>query len=103
MRTGTPTRDDVVRLEGGVFAMGSNAFYPEEGPVRHVRVDPFELDRYAVRNRDFAEFVAATRYLTVAERPLDADAFPGAELASLAPGSLVFVPTQRPVDLRDWR
>ncbi len=94
---------DMVRLDGGTFRMGSEAFYPEEGPVVEVTVKPFESDRYAVTNRQFAEFVDETGYVTVAERPLDPVEFPGADLASLEPGSLVFTPTEGPVDLRNWR
>ena len=57
-------------------------------------------------NREYAAFVAATGYLTVAERPLDPAAFPGAPAENLVPGSLVFVGTDGPVDLRRldrWR
>lgn len=95
--------NDMVSLAGGTFAMGSDAFYPEEGPVHETHVGPFWIDRYAVTNRQFAEFVAATGYVTTAERPLDPATFPGADLSSTAPGSLVFTPTAGPVDLRDWR
>ncbi len=95
--------NDMVRLDGGTFRMGSEAFYPEEGPVVEVTVKPFEIDRHAVTNRQFAEFVDETGYVTVAERPLDPAEFPGADLASLEPGSLVFTPTDGPVDLRNWR
>ncbi|MEU7862687.1 SUMF1/EgtB/PvdO family nonheme iron enzyme [Nonomuraea sp. NPDC049141] len=52
-------------------------------------------------------FVAATGYVTVAERPLDPADFPGAPPENLVPGSMVFVPTRGPVDLRHlslwWR
>lgn len=92
----------MVTLPGGAFRMGSD-FYPEEGPIHEEWVAPFELDRYAVTNARFAEFVASTGYITVAERELDPGMFPGATLDSLAPGSLVFAPTAGPVDLRDWR
>ena len=34
-------RPGMVHLPGGTFAMGSDRFYPEERPVRLVRVDPF--------------------------------------------------------------
>jgi sulfatase modifying factor 1 len=94
--------DGMVALPGGSFWMGSD-FYPEEGPVHQEWVNPFELDRYAVTNRRFAEFVAATGYLTIAERPLDPAMFPGAALQSVEPGSLVFTPTAGPVDLGNWR
>lgn len=94
---------DMVRLDGGEFRMGSEAFYPEEGPVRRVSVAPFEIDRYAVTNRDFRTFVDATGYVSTAEQPLDSASFPGAVLDSSEAGSLVFVPTPGPVNLADWR
>ncbi len=94
---------DFVELPGGTFRMGSDSFYAEEGPVHEAHVSPFAIARYAVTNAEFAAFVAATGYLTVAERALDPADFPGAQLDSLDPGSLVFTPTPGPVDLRDWR
>ena len=54
-------------------------------------------------NAQFAEFVADTGYVTVAERPLDPALYPGAPQDDLVPGALVFRPTPGPVDLRDWR
>lgn len=92
-----------VRLDGGAFRMGSEAFYPEEGPVHEARVAPFSIAVHAVTNAEFAAFADASGYVTVAERELDPADFPGAELATLEPGSLVFTPTEGPVDLRDWR
>jgi formylglycine-generating enzyme len=91
---------DAVALAGGEFAMGSDEHYPEESPVHQVRVDPFSIDRYEVTNARFAEFVDATGYVTVAERPLDPSDFPGAPPENLVAGSLVFTPTRGPVDLR---
>ena len=90
---------DVVALAGGEFAIGSGDHYPEEAPVHRVRVDAFAIDRYEVTNARFAEFVEATGYVTVAERPLDPAEFPGAPPENLVPGSLVFTPTPGPVDL----
>jgi formylglycine-generating enzyme len=87
-------------IPAATFAMGSNAHYPEEAPVRDVTVDGFWIDRYEVTNRDFAAFVADTGYMTVAERPLDPAQFPGAPAENLVPGSLVFTGTPGPVDLR---
>lgn len=95
--------DDMVALPGGSFLMGSDAFYPEEGPVHEEWTGAFELDRYAVTNARFGKFVAATGYATTAERPLDPAMFPGGDLESLEPGSLVFTPTPGPVNLDDWR
>jgi formylglycine-generating enzyme required for sulfatase activity len=96
----SPPSPDVVPLDGGDFGMGSDQHYREEAPVRRVRVDPFSIDRYEVTNARFAEFVDATDYVTVAERPLDPADFPGAPPENLVPGSLVFTPTPGRVDLR---
>ena len=57
---------DMVWIPGGVFQMGSDRHYPEEAPVSQVRVDGFFIDPYLVTNRQFAAFVAATGYRTVA-------------------------------------
>ena len=57
----------MVALPGGVFAMGSARFYPEEAPVRPVRVAPFSIDRRPVTNAEFARFAAATGHVTTAE------------------------------------
>jgi sulfatase modifying factor 1 len=84
----------------GTFTMGSDRHYAEEAPARRVRVDGFWIDRHPVTNARFHAFVAATGYVTVAERPLDPADFPGAPAENLVPGSLVFVPTPGPVDLR---
>lgn len=93
----------MVTLDGGTFLMGSEGFYPEEGPVHEVHVASFAMDQCAVTNEQFARFVAETGYRTVAEREPDPAQFPGADPAILVPGSLVFTPTSGPVDLRDWR
>jgi sulfatase modifying factor 1 len=93
------TRTAVV-VPGGEYTLGSAAHYPEEGPVRRVRVDEFRIDPYTVTNFDYAAFVADTGYVTVAERPLDPADYPGAPAQNLVPGSLVFTRTRGPVDLR---
>jgi len=98
---GRPPSPGMVFVPGGVLRMGSDAHYPEEAPAHRVAVDGFWIDACAVRNADFARFVRATGYRTVAERPLEAAAFPGAPPQNLVPGSLVFHPTRGPVDLRD--
>ncbi len=92
----------MTRIPAGTFLMGSDDFYPEEAPVRAVHVDEFSIDVYAVTNRDYAKFVDDTGYITVAERPLDPNDFPGAPKEALVPGALVFHMTSGPVDLRDW-
>jgi len=90
-------------IPGGAFAMGSDAFYPEERPVRRVEVEGFWIDRHPVTVAQFGRFVAETGYVTVAERPLDPADYPDADPADLVPGSLVFRKTRGPVDLGDVR
>lgn len=83
--------------------MGSEAFYPEERPVRPVTVDGFWMDAHPVTVAEFRRFTKATGHVTVAERELDPRDFPGAERGALVPGALVFTMTPGPVDLDDWR
>ncbi|WP_371744016.1 formylglycine-generating enzyme family protein [Mycobacterium sp. DL592] len=96
-------RTELVELPGGSFRMGSVSFYPEEAPIHTATVAPFAIERHPVTNAAFAEFVADTGYITVAERPLDPALYPGVAQADLLPGALVFRPTAGPVNLRDWR
>nr|WP_092496777.1 formylglycine-generating enzyme family protein [Faunimonas pinastri] len=92
----------MVWIEGGAFRMGSDEHYPEEGPAHQVRVDGFWMDRTPVTNRQFADFVAATGYRTIAERQPDPALYPGAKPELLKAGSIVFTSPSRPVDLRFW-
>lgn len=94
---------ELVELPGGSFRMGSTQFYPEEAPAHTVELPAFAIDRHPVTNAQYAEFVAATGYRTVAEQPLDPGLYPGAAPQDLVPGALVFRPTSGQVDLRDWR
>lgn len=91
----------MVWVTGRTFAMGSLDFYPEEGPVHQATVEGLWVDRAPVSNADFAAFVADTGYVTTAEQPLDPEVFP--DLDDYSAGSMVFRPTDGPVDLRDWR
>ena len=90
----------MIRVPGGEFTMGSGAHYTEEAPAHRVGVDEFSIDQHQTTNAQFAAFVGATGYVTVAERPLDPADFPGAPPENLVPGSLVFTMTPGPVDLR---
>jgi len=92
----------MIWIPGGTFRMGSENFYPEERPIHTVRVDGFWMDRYTVTNEQFALFVAATRYLTLAERPLNPADFPGAPPENLVPGSMLFHKTAGAVDLKNY-
>ena len=91
--------DGMIYLPGGVFAMGSEAFYPEEAPVRQVRVDPFWIDQVPVTNAEFARFIAATGHVTFAEIAPDPREYPGMLPELSHAGSLVFEPPLAPVDL----
>lgn len=92
-------RDTLRYIEGGTFRMGSDRFYPEERPLRTVSVDSFYMDSTPVTNAEFSRFVAETGYLTVAEIAPDPADYPGMPEEMMRPGSLVFRPTDGPVDL----
>ena len=81
----------MVYIKGGTFAMGSDDFQDTK-PIHEVTVDGFWMDEHEVTNAQFARFVAATGYQTVAERPLDPKDFPNVPLDVLQPGSAVFTP-----------
>ena len=88
-------------IEGGTFTMGSETFYPEEAPLRRVKVDAFWIDEAPVTNAQFAAFVSATGYVTVAEVPPDPKNYPGLLPEMARAGSLVFNKTAGPVDMSD--
>jgi len=94
---------ELVDIPAGTLRMGSAEFSAEEGPVHERPVGAFAMERHPVTNAQFAEFVADTGWVTIAERPLDLDDYPGVAPEDLVPGALVFTPTTGPVDLRDWR
>jgi formylglycine-generating enzyme len=96
-------REGMVWVPGGDFQMGSEDFYPEEGPVRSVNVQGFWIDRGPVTVAQFRRFVKATGHVTVAERPLDPGAYADADPEMHVPGSLVFRRSRGPVDLRNLR
>lgn len=88
-------------IPGGTFRMGDDRGYPEEAPAHAVAVSGFWMAAHTVTNDQFADFVRATGYRTVAERPLDPALYPGAQPELLKPGSAVFfMPTGR-ADIRD--
>jgi formylglycine-generating enzyme required for sulfatase activity len=103
----TPPRANMIWIPSGSFLMGAATHYPEEAPVRRVTVEGFWIDAYPVTNRAFKRFVDATGWVTSAEMAPDAADYPGALPEQLKPASLVFTPTQGPVDLRNvahwWR
>ncbi len=88
---GDPLTAGMVWVPRGTFSMGSDHFYREERPLRQVTVGGFWADRTEVTNAQFAAFVAATGYQTVAERRLDPARHPGAAAETLGPGAMIFV------------
>jgi formylglycine-generating enzyme len=68
-------------------------------PIHCVYVDGFYMDKTDVTNEQFAKFVTATGYQTVAERTPRSEDFPGAPPANLVAGSVVFSPPDHPVPL----
>lgn len=107
-----PAPEGMVWIPGGEFSMGAqdpphrrDAIGMQQAadarPVHRVAVDGFWMDATEVTNEQFARFVAATGYVTVAERTPRAEDFPGAPPDSLVPGSVVFTPPARAVSLTD--
>jgi len=87
-------------IPGGEFWMGSQ----EDGmtdtkPWHRVYVDGYWMDQTAVTNEEFARFVKATGYVTVAERKPRAEDYPQAPPEKLVAGSVVFSPPNHPVEL----
>jgi sulfatase modifying factor 1 len=80
-----------VHLNGGTFTLGAQPEHGEEGPARLVTVGPFSIDRTEVTNAQFAAFVKASGYVTLAERQPDPALYPGVPADRLKPSSLVFV------------
>lgn len=81
---------DMVRIPAGTFTLGDKNGHADEQPARRIRISSFLMDRHEVTNDQFAAFVKATRYVTVAERPLDPRQFPGVPKSKLKPGGVTF-------------
>ena len=79
----------MVWIPGGVFIMG-NARGPHADEIteHEVALDGFWMDATEVTNRQFSEFVAATKYVTVAEQQPDLKDIPGVDLARIDPADL---------------
>lgn len=98
----------MVWIPGGTFWRGANDQSMVDAlPQHEVRVDGFWMDVTEVTNAQFAAFVEASGYVTVAERPLDAQDYPGVPVENLVAGSVVFNAPSHPVSLHDhsqwWR
>ena len=87
-------------VPGGEFYMGDENF-DDAAYVHLVYVDGFWMDKHEVTNEQFAKFVAATKYVTVAEKQPEAKDFPDVPAAELKPFSIVFK-KPGPRDRVDW-
>ena len=115
----------MVRIPGGTFEMGGPPSdnptcrlaksangkpvcaglmdgFTDSQPTHKVSVDGFWMDATDVTNAQYAAFVRATGYVTVAERKPDPAQFPGVDPALLTPGSLVFTPPHAAVPLDNY-
>jgi sulfatase modifying factor 1 len=107
----TPTPQGMVWISGGEFAMGAMDPPPADEvgmhaaadarPIHRVYVDGFWMDATDVTNQEFARFVRATGYVTVAERKPTAEEFPDAPPENLVAGSVVFSAPNHTVSLNN--
>jgi formylglycine-generating enzyme required for sulfatase activity len=107
-----PAPKGMVWIPGGEFSMGAQdprnmndtvgmQATTDSRPVHRVFVDGFWMDQTEVTNGQFAAFVRATGYVTVAERTPRAEDFPEAPPENLVAGSVVFSPPDHAVPLND--
>jgi formylglycine-generating enzyme len=107
---GTP--EGMVIIPGGTFTMGgrSEEAVSDEFPRHDENVASFYMDATEVTNAQFAKFVEATGYITVAEQDIDWEEMkkqvpagtPKPADSLLVAGSLVFKKTTSAVDLNDY-
>jgi formylglycine-generating enzyme required for sulfatase activity len=100
-------------IPGGEFSMGAADPFGNEmndvgmqatrdsRPIHPVYIDGFWMDKTEVTNAQFARFVKATGYVTVAEQIPTQEEFPGVPQDELVPGSVVFSPPAHAVPLND--
>ena len=99
-----PPPAGMVWIPGGEFSMGANdppdmdnvgmQATRDARPIHRVYVDGFFMDKTDVTNAQFARFVKATGYVTVAERKPRAEDYPSAPPENLVAGSVVFTAAQ---------
>jgi len=102
----------MILISGGQFSMGGvNPIGMDGGgheemddarPVHRVSIDAFLMDATDVTNKQFAAFVKATGYVTVAEQKPTREEFPDAPEENLVAGSMVFSPPNKKVQLNDY-
>jgi sulfatase modifying factor 1 len=104
--------EGMVWIPGGEFSMGARSpmdasdlvgmqATTDSRPIHRVAVEGFWMDATEVTNEQYASFVKATGYVTVAERKPTAEEFPTAAPEDLTAGSVVFTPPDQAVPLND--
>ncbi len=106
-----PAPEGMVWIPGGEFSMGALEMpgmsavgmkaTEDSRPIHRVYVDGFWMDRTEVTNAQFAAFVRATGYVTVAERTPRAEDYPDAPPENLVAGAVIFAPPHKAVSLDD--
>lgn len=102
----------MVWIPGGEFSMGSNiedeslcsikGVTKDAAPIHRVYVDGYFMDKTEVTNEEYAKFVKATGYVTVAEQKPTKEEFPTAAEEDLITGSVIFTPTPAAVNLNNF-
>ncbi|KAM3935443.1 inactive C-alpha-formylglycine-generating enzyme 2 isoform 2-T2 [Leptodactylus fuscus] len=105
---GHESNDLMVQINGGKFTMGTNAADSKdgEGPTKQVTVKPFAIDKYPVTNKDFREFVRATKYKSEAEMfgwSFVFEDFVSDELKKKVSQKLESAPWWLPIERAFWR
>ena len=109
---------NLVWIPDGSFKMGSNTGDNDERPVHNVKLRGFWIGKFEVTNAEFAAFIKATRYRTIAEIPPTFESvFANQRLSPrqlqqaraefekkpAKPGSIVFVPPERDIPVQRLR
>ena len=97
-----PAPDGMTWIPGGQFWMGTvDEYMADARPWHRVYVDGYWMDKTEVTNEQFAKFVKATGYVTIAERKPRVEDYPNAPPEKLVAGSVVFSPPDHSVELDD--
>jgi formylglycine-generating enzyme len=99
-------------IPGGEFSMGANDppdmdevgmnATKDSRPIHRVYVDGYYMDKTDVTNAEFAAFIRATHFVTVAERTPRAEDLPGVAPKDLVPGGVVFAAPEHSVTLDNY-
>ncbi len=108
---GVRKENGMVLIPSGTLNMGGDNDQADENefPKHEVVINGFWMDETEVTNKQFSEFVKATNYITIAERPIEWEEIkkelppntPKIPDSLLLPGALVFEKTIQPVPLNN--